>query len=435
MFLCDGAKSLTWGDEQVLSTDGLLGMDYVAVAPAEMLAALEPLLALRASGGYTTVGVSLETVLDVFGGGVFGPAGIVRLSQAVVPRYLLLGAGTTYDPKNNLGTNTPAGIPCGWVQVYEGMASTDDLYSNGLATAVGRLPARFAWELTNAVQKIVAYTPGTKVVMFSDTDDSDSGTDRFADMQQALGRLVAASVVESTGRAPEDIRADLFAEIEAGARVVTYQGHGGRSWLGHDIRILGNEHAAEVPVSAWLLSTCLTGSYIVTDAEVPALSRVLLASAESGAVSALCSTRMGEAAVEHDIVKKSLLRMVKSDATWGDVLVHVKRELAGTETASVYTLLGDPALPALALEADWAIEVVAPAAADFVGAGGAVGIDFRLLGRGWSGRDLEVLYRRDDGAWVPIASLTTVVGKSEYRVMWVPPADGEGYQIMVRERD
>jgi uncharacterized repeat protein (TIGR01451 family) len=434
VFLTDTIRTLDWGEDQTLSVDAIRGADYVAIAPAEMLPELNPLLEIRRDEGRRTVAVSLADAQDIFGGGLFGPAAVARLSSDISPTHLLLGAGTTYDYKRNEGAGTPLGIPCGFVHVNEGMAASDDLYTNGYRVAVGRLPARTSAELANIVAKIVDFAPGRRVALLSDADDTGAGLDRFAQLQRELADIMPSDLIESTGRAGSEVRADLIQAIRGGDKVVAYQGHGGTEYLGYDgNRVFGVEHCGAVPPSAWLLSTCLTGTYIVNDASLPILSHRLLTTSGNGAVSVLCSTRYGDATLEQRIVQLALTRMSQGGATWGDILLLLKREIGETETGQVYTLLGDPALQAVDLDDPREIAILKPNAGDMVGGGGKVTIRFRLLGEGWAGETVEVMYRRDRGNWVRIALVETQEGTMDYEIEWSPPDDGMGHQIGVRE--
>jgi hypothetical protein len=159
----------------------------------------------------------------------------------------------------------------------------------------------------------------------------------------------------------------------------------------------------------------------------------LLTTPVNGAVSVLCSTRYGDANIEHEIVRLALTRMAQGGATWGDILLLLKREIGETETGQVYTLLGDPAMRAVDLASTRELAVLAPNAGDLTGAGGKVPVRFRLLGEGWTGQTVDVCYRRGYANWTPIATVQTVEGTVDYEVEWTPPADGADYQIMVRE--
>ena len=434
VFLCAAPETLTWNSARELGIGDLEGCDYVAVAPESMLLELQPLIEKRRSEGYNAKGVPLEQMLNSFGTGIFGPAGLVRLSRILQPANLLLAAGTTYDCKNYEGMGTARGIPCGYVHVYEGLAASDDLYTNGFNTAVGRLPARTAAELSNIVQKLIVYEPGGRVAMLADADDIGSDIDRFAELQHELTDILPSTLIEATGRGTSDVRSELFATIQNGAKLVTYQGHGGAEYLGYaGNRILGTEHCNSVPPSAWLLSTCLTGSYIVNNPATPVLARDLLVTPGNGAVTAFCSTRYGESAVEHAIVRESLQLMATGNATWGDVFLHVKRTLAGTETTDIYTLLGDPALSTVNLDEQRQIAILTPRAGEF--GSSPVTISFRLLGNGWDGKQLHVYYRRNSGLWHQITTVPAKVDTTDYEIQWIPPEDGAGYQIMIRETE
>jgi hypothetical protein len=271
------------------------------------------------------------------------------------------------------------------------------------------------------------------VALLSDADDTGSNLDRFAELQAELADILPSVLIPSTGRTGSAVRADLIDALRNGTRIVTYQGHGGSEYIGYDgNRIFGVEHCSQVPPSAWILSTCLTGSYWVNDPSLRILSRELLKTPTNGAVAVLCSTRYGESEAEHEIVRQALLRIAAGNATWGDVLLHVKKELAGNETTDVYTLLGDPATRTASVEDTREVAIVKPNAGDVLGQG-VVTIRLQLLGEGWTNERLEVLFRRGTGAWTVIDVIQTSLAATVYELRWKPPEDGADYQLMVRE--
>ena len=418
------AKSLTWSSPTTLVTPSLASVQYLAVAPEAWLGRLQPIVSKH---GMRTLLISLEDVNDIYGAGLFGPGGLVGLTQRAQADYLLLGAGTTYDYKNFEGRGTDLGIPTGWLQVREGMAATDDIYSANLTTAVGRLPARSSNELLNMVNKIVNFKPTQRVVLLADRDDSEGGVNRFSEAQASLQNLVPTVLIESETQDSAAVRSDLIAAIQSGARTVAFQGHAGFQEIGD--RFVDVNNASSFPTSAWLLSTCLTGSYFI-NSSTPTLARTLMNTPNAGGAMVIASTRFGHADYEHQMITKALEIMAADGGTWGQILRTLKRDL-DHETLAVFQLFGDPAMASSADDDPRSIILRSPQGGSLVGGNGLVTIGFGLQGEGWWDETLRVSYRRDGGPWLTIRQLNAVPGQSEYSNDWLPPTDGEGYQIKI----
>jgi phosphatidate phosphatase APP1 len=436
LYLTDHVDDLDWSAAKDLTAldDALAGQQYVAVAPAAWLDVLAPLVAKHEAEGLASVAVSWEDVCDTYGGGLPTPAGLVRLGQRVQPQYLLLAAGASHDPKGLEGDLPPAGIATGFVHVHEGTASTDDLYTNDFATAVGRLPARSRDELTNMVNKIVDFYPGRRAVMMADVDDETMSFDSFLQFQADLAEDLPSVLLDANTMDGAAMRSALIAAINDGANLVTYQGHGNNALIGDDFDILNTSHASQVPPSAWLLATCLTGVYTLETDTTRVLSSSLLRTPGNGAVSVLASTCFGDAGIEHLIAETAAREIAAGGATWGGILLRVKQTLLPDETAAIYTLLGDPAMRTLnPVAGDREIIIREPVAGGFINGDQAPVIRFGLRGDWWR-QQLEILWRKDYGQWQPLKEITIDPETFDYTIPWdPPPEDGKNYQIMVRE--
>ena len=422
--VANSAKPLTWSSPTTLVSPSLASVQYIAVAPAAWLGRLQQIVAKR---GMRTLLISLEDVNDIYGAGLFGPAGLVGLTQRAQADYLLLGAGTTYDYKNFEGRSTDLGIPTGWIQVREGMAATDDIYSANFTTAVGRLPARSSNELLNMVNKIVEFEPSQRVVLLPDRDDSEGGVNRFSEAQASIQHLVPTVLIETETQDNAAIRRDLIAAIQSGARTVAFQGHAGFQEIGDGFVDVNN--ASSFPTSAWLLSTCLTGSYFV-NTSAPTLARTLLNTPNAGGAMVIASTRFGNADYEHQMITKALEIMAADGGSWGQILQTLKRDL-DHETMAVFQLFGDPAMASSASDDPRSISLRSPQGGGLAGANSTVTIEFHLQGEGWWDDTLTISYRRPGAPWLIIRQLSAVPGQSEYSMDWFPPTDGEGYQIKI----
>jgi fimbrial isopeptide formation D2 family protein/uncharacterized repeat protein (TIGR01451 family) len=436
IYVADNVGTLAWSDPKNLTAidEALAGKQYVAVAPEAWGEALAPLVAKHQDEGISSVAVTAEDVYDTYGSGLPTPAALVCLGQRVQPEYLLIGAGASHDPKGLQGDLPPAGIPTSFIHVREGTASTDDLYTKDLSIAVGRLPAHTAQELTNMVNKIVDFYPGRRAVMMADVDDATMGYGSFAALQAELGQQLPSVLLDANTMNGAAMRAALIGHIRDGANLVTYQGHGNNALIGDSYDILNTTHVDQIPPSAWLLATCLTGVYTLEDNGTKVLASELLRTAGNGAVSVLASTCFGQAGTEHRIVEEAVRRIAAGGATWGEILLQVKATLLPSETAAIYTLLGDPAMHTLnPVPGDREIVIVAPVAGGFVNGDQPAEVRFGLRGEWWR-QSLEILWRKDRGEWVPLKEMTIDPAIFDYTIPWdPPPEDGTDYQIMIRE--
>ena len=153
--------------------------DYLLVVPEAFLAAVQPLVDLRASQGLRVVVAPLESVNDEFNGGRHSAAAIERLARFAYQnwdtRFLLLVGDGTLDPQNFRRTSGADWIPVlptpGPVPVADGYeiipsdnrygclsGNCDPIYSGGDVIPelmVGRLPVNTPGEVTSTVAKIV----------------------------------------------------------------------------------------------------------------------------------------------------------------------------------------------------------------------------------------------------------------------------------------
>src|SRR5262249_22485732 len=144
--------------------------DWLLVAPAEFLAAAEPLVALRRSQGLAVATVSIEEVYQEFGFGEEGPEALKDFLEYAYQswrrpsfRYVLLLGDGTYDPKDYLGTAVKDRIPPNIVKTSYLWTASDPAYAcvNGEDllpdVAIGRLPAATVEEARVLVDKVVSF--------------------------------------------------------------------------------------------------------------------------------------------------------------------------------------------------------------------------------------------------------------------------------------
>jgi hypothetical protein len=171
------------------------GYDYIAIVHRSLWDAVQPLLARRAAQGLRVAKVDVQDVYDEFSNGLMYPPAIRDfLSHAYhnwngagqPPQYVLLVGDGHYDFKLDSNTTLPNLIPpylidvdpfIGEVPADNRFVSVDGANDYLPDMAIGRIPARTAADVTNAVTKILAYedtvqTPDgawqSRVVMVAD---------------------------------------------------------------------------------------------------------------------------------------------------------------------------------------------------------------------------------------------------------------------------
>ena len=360
-FLTDHIAQLDWGPPQPLAEPAVRGTTHIAIAPNDMVAALEPLRRRHAAAGLRPVVITLERVLDVYGGGIYSPAAIECLVQRHRPRYLLLAASANRDYCNRQQRPQPLirGIPAGSRHVRQ-YTVTDDIYTVGYTVQVGRIIALDRNGLAAWVDKAVSFAPGASVVLLAGA----SGKTDFTRLQSRHQHLLPGPLLSAVGSDAGAVRARLAASIAHDAGLVVYQGHA-QSWeLDHGL--LRSAHAGDLPVANWLLATCNAAYY---HADYAVLLRTLLTFPGGGAVGAIAATSVASATAQDRLVATALRYLAaQPSATWGDLFYHLKRNLpldevtrrqeplpdhlrqvlAQDTTMPVYALLADPALPVIA---------------------------------------------------------------------------------------
>ncbi len=357
--------SLTFSPEVRLEEPAGVGGSLVVVGPVRAEAILEPFLEAKRLAGLSARFVPFEQVRDVYNGGVYGPRGLETMVRRLGPKYLLIASGFHRDGRRREPGTPPAsdfmpGVPAVFRHV-EQLTVSDDDYTLGQTVGVGRIPARSAQELSAWVAKVLAYVPSDQVLLLAGHNDREN----FPLLQKnELGNF-PASLVSFEGLARGAVVPAVRGALDAGGRLVVYQGHGQSGEL--DKGMLMGKDGGSFPPSSWLLATC-NSAYYFADFEV--FLKDWLFHPSGGAVHAIAATSLARADVQDAMVKAFLQALAKKpDLTWGGMLnllkrtvpVHVEslgesadvpaffRAQVAEERKSVevMTLLGDPSAPIL----------------------------------------------------------------------------------------
>ena len=334
------------------------GADFIVITRKELAASLDPLVAHRRQQGLSVSVVDIEDVYDEFSFGQKTPQAVkdflayASTSWKKKPRYVLLGADASYDPKNYFGAGDSDLVPTKLIDTqYMETASDDwfvDFNNDGLPEmAIGRLPARTASEALTMAVKIVRYDlqpVAESLLLVSDVND----TYNFAAASAGLRALIPPDVrAQSLHRGDVDdatTRALLIEAINNGQRIVNYVGHGsvdlwrGNVLTGADVSSLTNGERLTV----FVMMTCLNGYY--HDVAMESLGESLLKSERGGAVAVWASSGMTLPEVQAAMNQEAYRQLFSGQGlTIGEAMMRAKAAVPNGDVRWTWVLLGDPA--------------------------------------------------------------------------------------------
>jgi hypothetical protein len=363
------APRVTWPQRSSLR-EGTNQADYVLIAPRAFLEASEPLLVRRASQGLSTMGVSFEEIVEVFGHGRPSAEAIrAFLSHAYhswrrpSPRYVLLLGDASFDPRGFQPTSRPAPLPMlrartsyMWTASDPLMAAVngDDLVPD---LAIGRLPATTLDEARALVAKVLAWEDsgqdlsGRAVLV---ADDPDLAGDFEADVEDVKasflrGRETQVLKLREIG-APA-MKGAIKDAFDGGASLVSYVGHGGSAaWASENVWTSWDAPSLLAQSRQPLLVTmnCLNGYFIANSFD--SLSESLVKAEGRGAVAAFSPSGLSLDHPAHQYHKALVAELTAADhARLGDAVLAAQAAYARSglmpELLAVYHLLADPAMP------------------------------------------------------------------------------------------
>jgi hypothetical protein len=357
---------------QSVNLAGLKGADYLAIGPADLLNAAEPLFAQRRSQGLSVEPILLSDVYDQFGAGYAEPTAIqafIRHAKSqwqTAPRFVLLLGDASYD---SFGYRSDAKfniLPVFYVTSEEGgitgsdipYVDVDDDYLPDLA--IGRIPARTAEQVSILVQKTLAFeTQSTAEQMASILTVADPGEKEREQFVSAANGFAAHFPSDQFQQAQV---APLETDTNAGEQVLAQwgQGHGLIAYFGHGApqqwgknnllttELVTNSTADFSPLVVQF--TCLTGIFIHPETET--LAEALLWQKNGGATAMLAPTSPTVPVSQHILADAFAQEWVNAQqtSTFGELLLAAQRQVptssvAELEVLQTYLLLGDPALP------------------------------------------------------------------------------------------
>jgi hypothetical protein len=331
-----------------VDADALADVAYLALAPLEFHAALQPLLELRDAQGLKAEVVDIHAVYDTFGSGQPDPAAIQALVRSLPTlRYLLLvGDGTAeiggYDGEAG---SLRVVAPLVRTLVVGETPADGSLGIDGegrYTVAVGRFPAASADEVRVMVEKTIAWEnraePPTALILSDDEQEFEIVAEEIA------AALPEGMSVQKLDAGEETSREDALAALKQGPTWLNYTGHGSLTILCDEgILTLEDGKAWGEPalVVAW---TCLAAHFIHPAQD--SIGETWMRAPGSGAVAFLGpagETTTGEQKPFILAFYTALKKQERLGDGWLAALQALQVE-GSRDVAVGYTLLGDPAL-------------------------------------------------------------------------------------------
>jgi hypothetical protein len=354
--------------------------ELVLITQDALLQDVAPLAALRRSQGWTVTTVNVQDLFDEYNCGEKNPGAIQAFleqsHQASTPaaRYALLVGDASFDPRNYLGLGDNDHVMTKLLNTSTIQTASDDWFGdfNGDGVpdiGIGRIPAATAAQADAVVTKLLTYpttfggavtTGGAPTLGDASTPDAaaaapwpsvglfvagdNDGFDFESEARNAEMALPSGMVPQEFFRSTEDpatAEASLIAQLNAGAGLVNYVGHGSvQLWDGllqtTDIPSLTN--GSQLPV--YVNMTCLNALF--QDPRIESLGTALLLASNGGAVAVWGSSTSPDATVE-STVNQTFVQSLSQGAL-GDAVIQAKSAVTDPDVRIGEVLLGDPSL-------------------------------------------------------------------------------------------
>ena len=359
--------------------------DYLVVAHASLIGALQPLIEHRRKQGLSVLVADVQDVYDEFDGGLAEPVAIKRFVgfayhhfQPPAPRFVLLVGDASYDYKGHGSNTLPNLVPTylvhtdpfgetgsdNWFACVEGDDLAPDL-------AVGRIPARRPETVADIVRKTLALETSPPRGDWAHhallVADNGIRPDQFEPEHQQMcdeaSRLLEQQgwkteklyIAKGSGNA-KDVSDGLVRGVDSGCGLVVYAGHAiFDRWAHEEIltpeKVAAFRNGGKLPFVVSL--SCLDGMFYHANKE-RCLAEDWMSNADGGAVAYWSPTGMGYPAA-HEVMLREFLKaaFASGTKTLGEAVrlakVNMLRERSDrtvADSAVMFTYFGDPALSA-----------------------------------------------------------------------------------------
>ncbi len=328
-----------------VTMDGLEDVAYLALAPLDFHAPLQPLLELRRNQAIEAEVIDVQAIYDTFGSGQPSPEAIQALVRSLPNlRYLLLVGDGTAEPGGYDGeagalrvvaplarTTVVGEIPA------DGLLGTDE--EGQTIAAVGRFPAASADQVGIMVEKTIDWENNEQPLAALVLSDDEQ---EFSAVAEEIVTLLPEGVpAQSVDAGSATSREDALAALKQGPTWLNYTGHGSLTIL-CDEGVLtiedGESWGEPALVTAW---TCLAAHFVHPAQD--SIGEAWIRAPRSGAVAFLGP--VGETTTgEQKPFIHAFYTALKEGDRLGDAWVAALQAGGSQDVALGYTLLGDPAL-------------------------------------------------------------------------------------------
>lgn len=352
--------SITLNNPSSLSTAGH-SADLVIISYKDFMTQANAWADYRRGQGFAVEVVNVEDVFDEFNYGVLSAHSMkdfllfAKNNWQLAPRYVLLIGDGDYDSRNYEGFGFFNYVPANIVNtVFSETASDDsivDFNGDGLAEmAIGRIPARTAGHVTNALNKTATFEqPAMQSLSRGALFACDVSTDYdFCGMSgRVRDQLPAGTPNVIVTKTDLNASGALVTEMNAGKYITNYSGHGATgTWAAASF--FSNTQASQLTninnPTIYTMLTCLNGFYHNT--VNVSLAETLLNSTSGGAVAAWASSGLTTPDVQEIMGKRFYNQIGLGNITrMGDLIIDAKTVVpGGSDVRESWVLLGDPML-------------------------------------------------------------------------------------------
>ena len=333
--------------------------DLVIITHGDFLENLESLKALREAQGFSVALIDVEDLYDEFSFGEKTPQAMkdfliqTRTFWKKAPGYVLLVGDASFDPRNYLGMGSFDFVPTKLIDTaYLETASDDwfvDFDGDGLPEmAVGRISVRTVQEASTVVSKIVGYEQGSggsqAVLLVADINDTFDFENAAASLESLLpAQLTVQEIFRSRYGDDDQVHAALLQDINQGALLVNYVGHGSvEVWRGS---YFDSDYAEALTngmgLPFFLDMTCLNGYF--QDVYTESLAEALLKAEQGGAVAVWASSGLTEPE-NQEPMNQELIRLLFSSGslTLGQATAQAKKAANDQDVRRTWIFFGDP---------------------------------------------------------------------------------------------
>ena len=376
---------------------GLGHPDMVIITPEQFLPAAERLAEHRRSmDGLEVVVVQQQQVFNEFSSGTPDVTAIRNFMKMFYDRsggseeycrYLLLFGDGSYDNRNrtknnpNLiltyqSDNSLSPIPSYVSDDFFGLLDTDETMISGmLDVGIGRLPVSTEEEAEDLVDKIIGYSQADKqgewrnqLCFIGDDEDSNIHMKQADELATYVKERYPAYNINkvyldaypqeelATGPRYPDVTRAINDQVNRGALIVNYTGHGGPNGLAHEKITTTND------INSWtnknrlplfMTATCEFSRYDEydhqQDQEITSAGEEVLLNTQGGGIALFTTTRLVYSGPNHELNEHFYEVVFEKNSNGesyrlGDIILYSKNNTGAGINKRNFTLLGDPSM-------------------------------------------------------------------------------------------